>query len=276
MCSAFSRPQLTGLLAATLLRPVPSAESDKLLRRILDREQVLGGILSPVNQAYAILAPHITKWAGAHLSFIALSGSCAKGTANRSTNDLDIMISLRSECEISLEEICLSLKSYLQARGLPAKLQNVSVGTSIGTLNVDLVPARQRSFWTNDHSLYHKRTGTWKKTNVYKHLEIVGKSGRCDEIRLLKLWRDQRGLDFPSFYLELSVIQALKEVWIGTLSTNMLRVLDYLASEFASARITDPANLSNIISDDLTAVAKSRISSAARVSLMTNWAGFVR
>ncbi len=274
MSAAIPNPFLTGLLAA-LRRPVAGASSDQYLRAILVQENVSAGILSPANQAYATLAPIIQHWAGTHLSLLAFSGSFAKGTANRSNSDLDLLISLRSDCSIPLEEICTSLRDRIMREGYPATLQNVSVGTTVWSQQVDLVPAHQRNTFTNDHSLFHKRTGTWRKTNFHRHVSLVSLCGRTNEIRLLKLWRDQKGLEFPSFYLELAVIRALRSVWYGSLSEHVLTVLDYLADGFALDRFEDPANGTNVISDDLSHFEKLAIKRQAQASLCGSWAGIV-
>ena len=267
---------MRGALAAMLQRPIASAESDHYLRQILARESVLSGLLSPANQASAALTPVIRAWGGHHVSYVALSGSFAKGTANRSTSDLDLFISLHSWCEIPLRDICMSLRDRLRASNLSATFQNASVGTKIGTLNVDLVPARQHAGWGNDHSIYNKRTGSWRKTNVQTHVRVVSSSERLSEIRLLKVWRDQHGLEFPSFLLELSVIRALSDDWYGTLSSRFIKVLDYLANGFESSQIVDPANPSNVISDDLSHGEKVRIQDSARRCLTYTWVGIVR
>ena len=74
---------------------------------------------------------------------------------------------------------------------------------------MDLVPGKRQNALSDDHSLYRRKADTWTKTNVLTHARTVVGAGRADEIRILKLWRNQKGLDLPSFYLELSVIRAL-------------------------------------------------------------------
>ena len=98
--------------------------------------------------------------------------------------------------------------------------------------------------------------------------------GRLAETRLLKLWRNQRGLDFPSFYLELTVIDALRYSQLAALSDRVRRVLEYLQNSFVNARVQDPANTNNIISDDLTVAEKDAIKSAATRALGGTWAEF--
>ena len=104
------------------------------------------------------------------------------------------------------------------------------------------------------------------------HINHVIRAGRLSESRIIKLWRDQSGLDFPSFYLELTVIDALSQQRFGTLSDNLWKVFQYLRDRFPAARIVDPANTNNVISDDLSAAEKTKIKTAAEQALKaSNW-----
>ncbi|WP_222829237.1 hypothetical protein [Terriglobus saanensis] len=51
-----------------------------------------------------------------------------------------------------------------------------------------------------------------------------------------------------------------------SLSDNVWTILEYLAESFSAARIVDPANTNNVISDDLTATEKQSIAAAARTA----------
>lgn len=101
------------------------------------------------------------------------------------------------------------------------------------------------------------------------------RGGRIAETRVLKLWRDQHQLDFPSFYLEMVAILALSGKR-GGLSDNVWTVFQYLRDSFVDARFADPANTNNIISDDLTANEKAAIRTAAtRTLAASNWSQIV-
>jgi len=84
------------------------------------------------------------------------------------------------------------------------------------------------------------------------------------------IWRDQKRLDFPSFFLELVVIEALPWHLAGTLSNKVWRALEYVKANIASIRITDPANTNNIISADLSAAEKQKLSNAAATALLAS------
>jgi hypothetical protein len=138
--------------------------------------------------------------------------------------------------------------------------------------SVDLVPGKRQGSYGDDHSLYRRKRDTWIKTNVATHIRHVVLAGRQRESRIIKLWRDQKRLDFPSFYLELAVIDALPRQIQETMSENVWRVFEYLTNRIQIARIVDPANTNNIVSDDLSIPDKNKISAAAASALgAKNW-----
>jgi hypothetical protein len=241
--------------------------ADQYLNGILAREAVDTGIFSPVRGVQATLQPAIQAWAGNLLSSISPSGSFAKGTANRSGTDIDLFISLSNSTNETLKEIYESLFKKMTESGYSPKRQNVSINIRVNGYDVDLVPAKRQDTHSNDHSLYRRRADTWTKTNVTTHIAHVQNGGRINETRILKLWRNQQGLDFPSFCLELTTINALSGQYFGTLSGNVWKVFEYLRDSFPNARVVDPANTNNIISDDLTASERAKIRAAAERAL---------
>jgi len=244
---------------------------DAYLQAILIREAVDTGPYSPVRSVQTTLMPIIHEWAGVQLSDVSPSGSFAKGTANHSGTDIDLFISLSQNTPDTLKEIYDKLFQKMTAQGYSPKRQNVSINVRVNGYDVDLVPAKRQDGYSQDHSLYRRKADTWTKTNVATHIRHVSSSGRTQEARIVKLWRNQKGLDFPSFYLELTVIDALAYSR-GTLSENVLKVFRYLQDSFGNARVVDSANTNNIISDDLTATEKAKVTAAARQALAaSNW-----
>ncbi|HEY0702953.1 MAG TPA: hypothetical protein VGD60_09325, partial [Candidatus Acidoferrales bacterium] len=172
---------------------------DQYLAGILSREAVNSGPLSPVRGVQAIVHPLIQRWAGVRLVSLHPSGSFIKGTANLSGTDIDLFISLSDQTTETLKEIYDKLFNFLQANGYSPSRQNVSINIRVNGYSVDLVPAKKQNNFGADHSLYRRRADTWTKTNVVTHVAHVAASRRKKEIRALKLWRDQKRLDFPSF-----------------------------------------------------------------------------
>lgn len=243
---------------------------DLYLQGILTREAVDTGPFSPVRSVQATLSPLLTAWGNRYLRSVAPSGSFAKGTANKSGTDIDLFLSLIPETQETLKDIHDSLAKKLRDAGYQVRPQNVSLNITVGGYSVDLVPGKQQNAFLTDHSLYRRKSGSWLKTNVTTHIQHVAGSGRQNEIRAIKLWRRQKGIDFPSFYLELAVIEALKSGAPGGIADRVWKVFSYLADSFSAARFIDPANTNNVISDDLTAAEKLRIKNAAAQALIAN------
>ena len=98
---------------------------------------------------------------------------------------------------------------------------------------------------------------TWSPP-VAAQIRHVRDSGLLDHILDLKIWRRRHALRFPSFYLELATLRAL--------SASFLHLLRFLAGGFPDARLLDPANSNNVVSDLLTPEEKFRIAGAAQCS----------
>jgi hypothetical protein len=246
--------------------------ADEYVRWVLSKYKVSTGPASPAYLARQALAPTIRTWAGINLLEIKYSGSYAKGTAVRGRTDVDLLISLSSDTPDTLRDIYNSLYQYIQRCGFSARRQDVSIGITYDSVNVDLVPARKHPGHTNDHSLYRRRGDTWTQTNVDQHISLVFNSGRTEEIRAVKIWRQLHAVDFPSIYLELTILHALYGKHSGQPATNTLAVLQYLRDSFSTARVVDPANSNNVISNELFDPGKLAVASAARTSLTkTRW-----
>ena len=151
--------------------------------------------------------------------------------------------------------------------------QNVSIGITYNGVKIDLVPGRIQQGTYNYHSLYKRKISSWIQTNVNLQIETIIRYNRSREIRSLKIWRNLHKLDFPSFYLELTVIEALKGRSTMSLADNVLIALNYIKLHLSSARVEDPANSNNVISDDLSYSAKYAIANQAAVSLQQEYWG---
>jgi len=251
--------------------------ADEYLNGLLRREFVDTGPASHARGMQVVLEPMLRQWGGRAIEQISPSGSFAKGTAIRSGTDIDLFVSLSSTTTDTLQQIYEKLYEHVRLSGYVPKQQDVSIGLRVGGYDVDLVPGKRQSYLGQDHSLWRRRAKTWTKTNVDTHIRFVSTSGYINEIKVLKLWRNQRQLDFPSFYLELSAIRALQENPGGSLSNNVWNCFAYLRDKFTNARIVDPANTNNIISDDLTVAARQLIAGAAATARNAkNWSEIVQ
>jgi len=186
-----------------------NVQADEYLQKILNREQVDTSQESPVRKVQAVLTPSISLWANGNLLSLHPSGSFIKDTANRSGTDIDLFISLSPDTPNTLKEIYDRLFNRLSIDGYAPNRQNVSINVLVNGYSVDLVPAKRQNMETMDHSLYRNKKDSWTKTDVLKHIMKVRAANAQSEIRIIKLWRRQKNLDFPSFYLELTAINAL-------------------------------------------------------------------
>ena len=240
---------------------------DQYLRGVLARYRPTGQlvVIAAINRAN--LMQTLRGWAGAQLNGIFISGSVAKGTAISGGTDLDYLVSLKPSTEESLKEIYNKLFTYLKNRGSQPQRQNVSVGLTIGGFKVDLIPAKKRPGNTLFHSIYHRKSDSWRQTNIHRHILVVKNSGSQHIVRLMKIWRDLHHLNFPSFCLEMISIRALKPKRLLTISQQFERTLEHIASRLPYSKIEDPANTSNNLADDMTSLEKQSISNQARESL---------
>lgn len=64
-----------------------------------------------------------------------------------------------------------------------------------------------------------------RNTYIARRIHLVANSGRQQEICAFKIWRERMSLDFPSLYLESTVLHALSSERFGQLAENFLAVL---------------------------------------------------
>jgi len=187
-----------------------------------------------------------------YLESITLAGSHAKGTALRDS-DIDLFLRYSPETPGPISAIQTSLADRFHGQ-----VRNVAVRITYKGLTVDLVPARNNILW-------QARFNTWLKTDIPLQIRYVRDSGLIDEILALKIWRRRHALRFPSFLMELAVIHALKPN--RPIEEQFTSLLRFLATDFPTTRLLDPANSNNVVSDLLTEVERLRIARGARLSL---------
>ena len=251
----------------------PSADilaADAYLYPILAREAVDTGIFSPAWRVRATLLPHIERWANGHLLAFEPSGSFAKGTANCSGTDIDLFVSVRETATESLKEVYDKLFICMADAGFNPKRKAVSINLTVGGFDVDLVPAKRQSAFTSDHSLFRTKTGTWRQTNIGQHVQLIANSPWAPVIRVLKLWRCQWRIEFPSFLIELMVLDALYGRYIH-LAEAVAVALRYIADNIEAKRVLDPANQNNVLTDELTKAEKKAIREYAQIALGARW-----
>lgn len=249
--------------------------TDAYLRDLLARERIASGPDGPLAPVNRVLGPEIRAWAGRSLAALTPSGSFAKGTANHSGTDLDLLVAIAADAPAPIADVYESLFTWLESSGFSPTRQTATINVVIDGFAVDLIPAKQDGLTGDDVLVYRQRAGVAVRTNLRRHLHHVAATGRESEIRILKLWRDQQQLHFPSLCLEVAVIAALGGV-MGGLSDNLWRVFTYLHERFDMARLVDPGNAYNVLSDEFTMDERRQLSVAVERTLrMTYWSEIV-
>lgn len=199
---------------------------------------------------------------------IKYGGSKAKGTMIQESYDLDIVCYLNSDTADTLEQIYDRAYNKLETAYLVEKkksairvLRQKSSDDDIN-YHVDVVPGRFVEGNKGDCYL-HQTEGdkTRLKTNIKKHIEFVQESGQVDLIKLAKLWKTRRQLDFKTFVLEVFVVE--KVVKGKSLKDRFNDLLEKLVKEIETCQLVDPANGANVISTIISASDKASIKAAA-------------
>ena len=248
--------------------------SDTYVQQVLNKYDVTrGGTFLPEAEVVWPIRQALQGQFGNRVAGVELSGSNAKGTAVLGGTDVDAFVSFYHDGGYYLRDIYHDVYEAAQRLGWRPRKQNVSIGITYNGHSVDLVPGRQHpTSWTGDHWLFRRRASSWQQTNVKTHIEIVRNAMCSPEIRAVKVWRNLHGLDFPSFYLELLVIDGLRATFsFGGLADRVAAALRYVAGNIERARVIDPANCNNIVSEDLTAAEKVRVATAAERALRGSW-----
>lgn len=227
------------------------------------------------SQQISQLKSTLQSWASSCYVNILDSGSRAKGTAISIASDVDYLVSLTSGCNENsggLKSIYDGLYTKLNNTYQNVRKQNVSVRINLGGLQVDITPARKQNGLTNDHWVYLSKSGSRQQTNIQKHITDISQSGRTNEIKIIKIWRELNQLDFPSIYLEYLIVKNILQYrsnGVNDFASNAWYIINELAKDTGNplfARVVDPANSNNILSDLLTVAEKNKIIAKAKVA----------
>lgn len=248
--------------------------SNEYLIQILNKYQAKN--LYSYSSQISTLKSILQTWANSCFLEVLESGSRAKGTAIHLASDVDYLVSLTSSCNENkggLKSIYDSLYKKLKENYPNVRKQNVSFRILLSDLEVDITPARKYNGNTNYHSLYLSKKDTWQQTNIQIHKNDVSQSGRTNEIKLLKIWRELHKIDFPSIYMEYLIITNIlynKSTDSSNLENNFHYILTELSKNNGNpifSRIVDPSNSSNILSDLLSINEKNIIINKAKESI---------
>lgn len=244
---------------------------DQYAASVVEKYHVPPDPESRSHRAVEEITSHIKRWGQQYVQGITLCGAYAKNTAVSLCSDVDVLIALNPMPGREIKRVFWSLFEFLSDEDLRVETRRVSVQVQMQGVKVDLVPALREKGHTSQ-VLFNKKTGAEVHTDLTKHVHLVANCGRQQEICALKIWRERNHLDFPSLYLELTVLKALEGEPFGQLSHNVLSALRYIGNRFEKVVVRDPANDENVVSSDLSTAERQAIAKAARdVTYDENW-----
>ena len=250
------------------------------VNKIIAKYDKNGQLTQNERTAYSNLSQALNNWFNATYNrytyypklSIQQSGSRAKGTAIRGKSDMDMFLSIDDPDNANtLKQYYESIYAFLKNNGYTVRKQNVSLGVKYYGCDIDVVPAKKVNSMSyqryNDHYLWSNKHQSRMLTNIQKHIDLVQQSGAKKEIMLLKVWRENHGLDFPSIYIEQLCVEELKSHNQYNLADNFMHMLQYVADNIEGKKVVDPSNCNNIISDTLSSSEKRQIANQARDSV---------
>ena len=197
-------------------------------------------------------------------------GSFAKHTAIAAQFDLDVVIYFPAETAASPRELYETVEARLRAAGHVPARHNVSLRLQYTPRwHIDVVPGRAIDASFEFARLWAAERDAVRQTSLKRHIEFARGLDR-DVLRLMKLWRCRNAVAAGSFVLELISERALRG-FTGTLEERLAQVLRWIAEDFETARLVDPANSANVVSDDIEPWRKREIAAAAAQALAGPW-----
>jgi hypothetical protein len=197
-------------------------------------------------------------------------GSFAKRTAIAAQFDLDVVVYFPEESEATPQELYAAVEQRLRAVGHVPERHNVSLRLRYTPgWHIDVVPGRALDGTFEYARLWAADYEGARQTSLRRHIALARGLDR-DTLRLLKLWRWRNAVAAGSFLLELAAERALRG-FAGSLEERLACVLRFLADELEGARLVDPANSNNVITDDLPPFRKQEIAAAAACALEGPW-----
>ena len=220
------------------------------------------------------------------------AGSYAKNTGMRNHLDLDLVIRFPTNPNYNTKDCYELVYTVLKRNEWHPRRKNAAIRISQLSLpgktileHADIVPEQQISnsqycyLWLN-------RENKSLRTSVNHHIEQIRNLGMYDLIRLLKYWKYQHKLPYPSFIIEQCLIRWANDEPRNAsqdIITRLQSHINYIARRIKNLRLVDPANPGgNIITnpgnfptEDKNKVAKIA-SDTYEYAIHQNWEKFFR
>lgn len=245
--------------------------NDNYLRQLLVQQDLTQEQMTSLRSLRETIEGQLSVLQGAPRFYYA--GSFGKKTMIRESFDLDIVIYWPYDCGYTLKDIYNTVGNVLKKHWKYPNPKTVSWALQFqGGFHIDVVPGRAIDSTFRYANLYRRDKDSSLQTSIKVHIDTVRDSGRRDVIRLMKLWRAKRSVPFnKSFALELSTIDGCKGTRTDELEKQMISVLTYMRDKIRTARIVDPANANNVLSDEMSDTDKRAIQFDADVALKAQY-----
>jgi hypothetical protein len=242
------------------------------LEEILDQQHV-GRAIEDAVRARRVEIEGILQGEGRPRFYY--GGSFGKKTMIAAQFDLDVVMYFPVVAADGPEKLYGAVERRLRAAGHHVARHNVALRLRYTPgWHIDVVPGRALDETYEYADLYASETGGARRTSLKRHIALA-RNGDRDVIRLLKLWRWRNAVPAGSFVLELAAARARRGVESGTLEERFAAVLRFLAERFVEARLVDPANPENVVSDDIEWGRRVEIAEAAQQALSGPWSRVV-
>ncbi len=241
--------------------------SQEYLERILEQQKLSQNQKKNMRNLRDKIEGHIRDNLSGNPVFY-YGGSYGKKTIIKESYDLDIVVYWPKGHKKTLKEIYYNVKKVLDRNWEEVKPKRVALQIPFkGDFHIDVVPGRALDEENKSANLYDRKLDTTLKTSVKTHIDTVRNSGRRPIIKLMKLWKKRKSLDFKTFILEQMVIEGAKGKRKDNYESQLLASFKYIYDNIESSRIIDPANSNNVISDDLTKTSKATIKKKAKKAI---------
>lgn len=239
-----------GHLDDVLISQQMRLQDEQSLRAIRDRiEEVLTG-----------------GWTAGNPRFY-YAGSFGKKTMIRESFDLDIVVYF-APGSISVKAYYEAVEGRLRRNYTAVNRHNVALRLPFeGGFHVDIVPGRAQDSTYKYATLYASDTNATKQTSIKVHIDLVRNGEYQDIIKLLKLWRLRNNIPVGTFALELIVHEALSGDLTVDLGARFATVFTWIRDNILTARLIDPANSGNVVSDEIPFNVKQTLKTAAIAAL---------
>lgn len=204
------------------------------------------------NSIEKILKNELSK----HNIRVYYAGSYAKNTAIKQNFDLDLVIRFPANPNISTKQCYELVYQSLRRNEWQPRRKNAAIRISNLSLpgyttleHADIVP-EQQIYKIEDCMLWLNKEQKTLKTSVHKHIEEITKLHMNDLVRLLKFWKYQHKLPYPSFILEQCLVRWAKDEARNASKDIVSRLqthINYISRRIKNLSLRDPANPSGNI-----------------------------